>query len=46
MIKAIIIDDEAHCLDTLSMLLKDYCPEVQIMEQCISAKAALAAIEK
>ena len=29
MIKAIIIDDEVHCLDTLSILLTDYCPEVQ-----------------
>ena len=46
MIKAILIDDEAHCLDTLSMLINDYCPEVQVMEQCKSAKQGLAAIEK
>ena len=46
MIKAILIDDEVHCLDTLSMLIHDYCPEVQVMEQCISAKQGLAAIEK
>ena len=39
MIKAILIDDEVHCLDTLSMLITDFCPEVQLMEQCHSAKA-------
>ncbi|MEO6252252.1 MAG: LytTR family DNA-binding domain-containing protein [Ferruginibacter sp.] len=46
MIKAIIIDDEVHCLDTLSILLQEYCPDVQIMEQCRSAKKGLEAIEK
>ena len=45
MIKAIIVDDEVHCLDTLSILVSDFCPDVQVMEQCISAKKALAAIE-
>ena len=30
MIKAIIIDDEVHCLDTLSILLDDYCKDVQV----------------
>ncbi|MES1220534.1 MAG: LytTR family DNA-binding domain-containing protein [Bacteroidota bacterium] len=46
MIKAILIDDEVHCLDTLSILLSDYCPDVQVMEQCMSAKQGLAAVEK
>ena len=41
MIKAILIDDEVHCLDTLSILLADYCPEVEILEQCSSAKKRL-----
>ncbi len=31
MIKAVIIDDEVHCVDTLSILLADYCPEVEIL---------------
>jgi two-component system, LytTR family, response regulator len=44
MIKAIIVDDEVHCLDSMAILLGDYCPGVQVMEQCISAKTALAAI--
>ncbi len=46
MIAAIIIDDESHCLVTLSMLLDEYCPEVSILEQCNSAKRGLEAIEK
>ena len=46
MIKAIIIDDEVHCVDTLSILLADYCPEVEVMEKCMSAKKGLEAIEK
>jgi len=46
MIKAIIIDDEVHCVDTLSILLGDYCPEVEVMEKCMSAKKGLDAIER
>ncbi|MES2796862.1 MAG: LytTR family DNA-binding domain-containing protein [Bacteroidota bacterium] len=46
MIKAILVDDEVHCLDTLSILLNDYCPDVQVMECCMSAKQGLISIEK
>lgn len=46
MIKAIIIDDEIHCLETLSILLNEYCPEVQLLKQCHSAKEGLDAIDK
>ncbi|HYK44966.1 MAG TPA: response regulator [Parafilimonas sp.] len=46
MIKAILIDDEGHCLDTLNILLTDYCPEVEVMELCASPKKGLDAIEK
>jgi two-component system LytT family response regulator len=46
MIKAIIIDDEDHCVDTLSMLLSDYCPEVEVIEKCYGSKQGLDAIEK
>ena len=46
MINAILIDDEVHCLDTLSMLLSDYCPEVRVIERCMSAKQALTAIDR
>ncbi len=46
MIKAIIIDDEAHCIDTLSILLTDYCPEVEVLEKCPGSKKGLEAIER
>ncbi len=46
MIKAILVDDEVHCLDTLSILLQEYCPQVQILERCRSVDAALQAIKK
>jgi two-component system LytT family response regulator len=46
MIRAIIVDDEVHCIDTLSILLHDYCPNVTVTDRCMSAKSALAAIEK
>jgi two-component system LytT family response regulator len=46
MIRAILVDDEAHCLDTLQMLIAEHCPEIQIVAQCRSAKTAIEAIEK
>jgi len=46
MIKAIIIDDEVHCLKALSMLLEEYCPDIQLLEKCPAAKKGLEAIEK
>ena len=46
MLKAILIDDESHCLDTLSIVLKEYCPDVQVSDQCRSAKEGLQSIEK
>src|ERR1043166_2569446 len=46
MIKAILIDDEVHCLDTLGILIADFCPEVQVLEQCRSAKQGLDAVAK
>ncbi|MBD0375648.1 MAG: response regulator transcription factor [Flavisolibacter sp.] len=45
MIKAILVDDEVHCLDTLSILLEKYCPQVHVLEKCRSAEEALKAIE-
>lgn len=46
MIKAVIIEDEVHCLDTLSMLLDDYCKDVQVMDRCLSASEAMISIKK
>ncbi len=45
MIKAILIDDEMHCLKTLGMLLKEYCVNVQVLEKCNDAATGLKAIE-
>ena len=45
MIKAILIDDEMHCLKTLGMLLKEYCPNVEVVEKCRDAETGLKAIE-
>ncbi len=46
MINAIIIDDEKHCIDTLSILIKEYCTDVKVTDTCRSAKQGLEAIEK
>ncbi len=46
MIRAIIIDDEVHCLDTLTMLLSDHCAQVEVIEKCMSAKQGIEAVAK
>lgn len=46
MIRAITVDDEQHCLDTLDILIRENCPALKVLEKCSSAKQALAAIEK
>ncbi len=46
MIKAIIIDDEIHCRKTLSMLLEEHCPSVQVVDQCEDGEAGILAIQK
>jgi len=46
MIKAILIDDEMHCLKTLEMLLKEYCADVEVLEKCYDAITGLKAIEQ
>ena len=45
MIKAIIIDDETHCRKTLDMLLKEYCPDVEVTEHCADAESGVEAIK-
>jgi two-component system LytT family response regulator len=46
MIKALLVDDEIHCLDTLEMILCDYCPDVQILGRCVSGENAIEQIDK
>lgn len=45
MFKSIIIDDEFHCIETLRMLLTEYCPDVEVVQHCKSAVQGLSAIE-
>jgi two-component system LytT family response regulator len=46
MIKAVIIDDEMHCRKTLGILLKEYCPDIQVIDQCSDAQTGSEAITK
>ncbi|HET7003030.1 MAG TPA: LytTR family DNA-binding domain-containing protein [Puia sp.] len=46
MIKSFLIDDEVHCLDTLNILLSDYCPEILVTGKYTSCKNALSAINE
>lgn len=43
---AIIIDDEKNCLTSLAYDLNQYCPEVNILDQCQSGKEGILAINK
>ena len=43
--QAIIIDDEKHCRQVLSILLAKHCPNIEVVEQCANGKAALQAVE-
>jgi two-component system LytT family response regulator len=44
MIKAIIVDDEPYCSESLGTLLTRYCPEVEISAICSSGAEALKEI--
>jgi two-component system LytT family response regulator len=44
MIKAIIIDDEPSCIESLQYDLKNNCPEVQVIQTCQSSKEGIMAI--
>ncbi len=46
MIKTISIDDQIHCLDTLSILLKEHNLEVKVIVRCKSATQALDCLLK
>ena len=45
MLKAIIIDDEPDCCESLAILLERFCPEVKVSAICYSGDKALAAIQ-
>lgn len=44
MIKTIIIDDEEASISYLEILIKDYCPNLQVVATCRSAKDGIDAI--
>lgn len=46
MIKAIVVDDEPYCCETLAILLKEYCPEVEITGVYNNGKDALTPIRE
>jgi two-component system LytT family response regulator len=46
MIRAILIDDEKHCRETLSIQLERYCPDVKLLAQCSSAEEGLKVIRE
>jgi two-component system LytT family response regulator len=46
MIKAIIVDDEPYCCESLVTLLERYCPGVTVADICYSGEAALSAIKE
>ena len=46
MLKAIIIDDEPDCCESLAILLERFCPEVKVLATCYSGDNALAAIQE
>lgn len=43
--KAIIVDDEKHCRESLQSMLQMYCPDILIAAVCADAMAAITAIE-
>ena len=46
MINAILVDDEMHCLSALSILIKEHCPDVHVLERCSSVKQGIESIKK
>src|SRR6476659_4517148 len=46
MIKAIIIDDEQHCIDSLAADIAKYCTNIEISAKCNSAKEGIFSIKK
>lgn len=46
MIRAILIDDEKHCRESLSIQLEKYCPTVKLLAQCSSAAEGLKAVKE
>ena len=46
MAKALIIDDEKHCCDSLQWLLNNYCPEIDVAGTAYHAETAIELIRR
>jgi two-component system, LytTR family, response regulator len=46
LLKTIVVDDEQPSRDALIQSLRDYCPEVEVVAECDSAKSACQAIKQ
>ncbi|MEM1220871.1 MAG: response regulator, partial [Bacteroidota bacterium] len=46
MLRAILIDDEPDCLESLHQDLQRYCPDVSVEAKCSSGKEGVKAIHK
>jgi two-component system, LytTR family, response regulator len=46
MIKAIIVDDEPYCCESLTTLLQRFCPEIRVIDICYNGVTALKAIKE
>lgn len=46
MITAVVIDDEKNALDVLAMQIKNYCPDVTILQLCFGGDEGVQAIRK
>jgi len=46
MIKAMIVDDEPYCCESLATLLERFCPEVKVADICYNGVTALKAIRE
>ena len=46
MINSIIIDDEQHCVESLQLLVKKYCPEVAVVETCSNGRQGIESINR
>ncbi len=44
--RALIIDDEKHCIESLSILLEKACPQVSVIESCLNGQCGLESIKK
>jgi two-component system LytT family response regulator len=46
MIRAVVIDDEQHCVRALLKDLQQHCPSVELVDTCYSAKEGIMSIKK